>query len=174
MRETWVQSLGWEDALEKEMATHSSTLAWKIPWTEEPDRLQSTRLQKKCFIKKRCFFIQSFSLHWVFVAVRWFFLAMMSGASPQLWCAGISLRWFLFCRAQALGRTGFSSYGAQALVVPGHVESSWQRDGTCVPCTGRRNLNHWTTREALATSIFKSENQRLHIGLDQSVESPVQ
>ena len=36
MRETWVQSLGWEDLLEKEMATHSSILAWKIPWTEEP------------------------------------------------------------------------------------------------------------------------------------------
>ena len=35
MRETWVQSLGWEDPLEKEMATHSSPLAWKIPWTEE-------------------------------------------------------------------------------------------------------------------------------------------
>ena len=36
MWETWVQSLGWEDLLEKEMATHSSILAWKIPWTEEP------------------------------------------------------------------------------------------------------------------------------------------
>ena len=35
MRETWVRSLGWEDSLEKEMATHSSTLAWKIPWMEE-------------------------------------------------------------------------------------------------------------------------------------------
>ena len=40
MRETWVQSLGWEDSLEKEMAIHSSTIAWKIPWTEEPGRLQ--------------------------------------------------------------------------------------------------------------------------------------
>ena len=40
MRETWVRSLGWEDPLEKEMATHSSTTAWKIPWTEEPGRLQ--------------------------------------------------------------------------------------------------------------------------------------
>ena len=39
MQETWVQSLGQEDLLEKEMATHSSILAWKIPWTEEPDRL---------------------------------------------------------------------------------------------------------------------------------------
>ena len=41
MLETWVRSLGQEDPLEKEMATHSSTLAWKIPWTEEPGRLQS-------------------------------------------------------------------------------------------------------------------------------------
>ena len=41
MWETLVQSLGWEDPLEKEMATHSSTLAWKIPWTEEPGRLES-------------------------------------------------------------------------------------------------------------------------------------
>jgi len=39
MRETWVQSLGQEDSLEKEMATHSSILAWKIPWTEESGRL---------------------------------------------------------------------------------------------------------------------------------------
>ena len=41
MRETWVQSLGWENLLEKEMATHSSILAWKIPWMEKPGRLQS-------------------------------------------------------------------------------------------------------------------------------------
>ena len=41
MRETWVQSLGREDPLEKEMATHSSILAWEIPWTQEPGGLQS-------------------------------------------------------------------------------------------------------------------------------------
>ena len=41
MRETWVRSLGQEVSLEKEMETHSSTLAWKIPWMEEPGRLQS-------------------------------------------------------------------------------------------------------------------------------------
>ena len=46
MRETWVQSLGQEDPLEKEMATHSSTLAWKIPWTEKPGRLQSMGSQE--------------------------------------------------------------------------------------------------------------------------------
>ena len=46
MWETWVPSLGWEDPLEKEMAPHSSTLAWKIPWTEEPGRLQSMGSQR--------------------------------------------------------------------------------------------------------------------------------
>ena len=45
IQNTQVQSLGWEVPLEKEKATHSSTLAWKIPWTEEPGRLQSMGLQ---------------------------------------------------------------------------------------------------------------------------------
>ena len=45
-RETRVRSLGWEDPLEKEMAIHSSTIAWKIPWTEEPGRLQSMESQR--------------------------------------------------------------------------------------------------------------------------------
>ena len=46
MRETWVQSLGWEDPLEKEMAAHSSTLAWRMLWREEPGRLQSMGSQR--------------------------------------------------------------------------------------------------------------------------------
>ena len=46
MWETWVRTLGWEDPLETEMATHSSTLAWKIPWTEDPGRIQSMRSQR--------------------------------------------------------------------------------------------------------------------------------
>ena len=46
MQETWVLSLGREDSLDKEMAPHSSTLAWKIPWMEEPDRLQSIGVQR--------------------------------------------------------------------------------------------------------------------------------
>ena len=46
MQETQVQALGWEDPLEKEMATHSSTIAWKIPWIEKPGRLQSMGLQR--------------------------------------------------------------------------------------------------------------------------------
>ena len=46
MWEIWIQSLAQEDPLEKEMVTHSSTLAWKVPWTEEPSRLQSMGSQR--------------------------------------------------------------------------------------------------------------------------------
>ena len=46
MEETWVQSLGWKDPLEEGMAPHSSILAWEIPWTEEPGRLQPTGSQR--------------------------------------------------------------------------------------------------------------------------------
>ena len=46
MKETWVQSLGLEDPLQEKMATHSSILAWRIPWTEEPGSLQSMGLQR--------------------------------------------------------------------------------------------------------------------------------
>ena len=46
MQEIMVQSLGWEDPLEKEMVTHSSILAWRIPWTEEPGGLQTMRSQR--------------------------------------------------------------------------------------------------------------------------------
>ena len=46
VRETWVRSLGWEDALEEGVATHSSIVAWRIPWTEEPGGLQATGSQR--------------------------------------------------------------------------------------------------------------------------------
>ena len=64
-KETWVRSLGWEDPLEKEMSTHSSILAWEIPWTEEPGRLQcagsqrvrhdlATKQQQMCVCAQLC------------------------------------------------------------------------------------------------------------------------
>ena len=53
MQETWVWSLGQEDSLEKKMETHSSILAWRIPWTEEPGRLQSTRSQQSDTTERR-------------------------------------------------------------------------------------------------------------------------
>ena len=59
MQENWVRSLGWEDPLDKEMATHSSILAWKIPWTEEPGRLQSMGSQR---VNERLYFTLGFLL----------------------------------------------------------------------------------------------------------------
>ena len=54
LQEPWVWSLGWEDPLEKEMATHSNILAWRIPWTEEPGRLQSMGLQRVGYNWSNC------------------------------------------------------------------------------------------------------------------------
>ena len=52
MQETWIQSLGWEDPLEKGMAPHSSILAWRIPWTEEPGELQSMGRKQSDMMKR--------------------------------------------------------------------------------------------------------------------------
>ena len=64
MWETWVGSLGREDPLEKEMATHSSTLAWKIPWTEEPGRLQSMGSKSRTQLSDFTFTF-TFNMVWV-------------------------------------------------------------------------------------------------------------
>ena len=70
MRETWVQSLGREDPLEKEMATHSSILAWRIPWMEERDVLQSTGSQRvrhdwATSLFTHFIFIHLLKTHWI-------------------------------------------------------------------------------------------------------------
>ena len=71
MQETRVRSLDWEDPLKKEMATHSSTLAWKIPWTEEPGRLHSMGLQSRTRLSDFTFTFQkhpgliSFKMGWL-------------------------------------------------------------------------------------------------------------
>ena len=68
MQETWVRSLGWEDSLEKGMATHSSIFAWRIPWTEEPGGLQSMGTQ-----------LSNFHFHHNLVSVDWLCCARVSG-----------------------------------------------------------------------------------------------
>ena len=81
MWETRVRSLGWEDPLEKELATHSSTLDWKIPWTEEPGRLQSVGSQSQTRLSDFT------SLHFILITSIW----MMSKtildqrANSKLW-----------------------------------------------------------------------------------------
>ena len=66
MWETRVRSLGWEDPLEKEMAIHSRTIAWKIPWTEEPGRLQS-RGCKESDTTERLHFTKAFIVIFIFI-----------------------------------------------------------------------------------------------------------
>ena len=63
MQETWVRSLVWEDPLEKEMAAHSSILAWKIPWTEEPGGLYTPRGSKELDTTERFHFLKQLSTH---------------------------------------------------------------------------------------------------------------
>ena len=63
MQETWVQYLDWEDPLEKEMATHSSIVAWEIPWTEKPGGLQSMGLQSRTLLSTRVLFLLLCILH---------------------------------------------------------------------------------------------------------------
>ena len=78
MRETWPQFLGREDPLDKEMAIHSSTLAWKIPWTEEPDRLQSIGLQRV-------------GHYWATHFLSLFFLELFLHWSPVAYCVPTNL-----------------------------------------------------------------------------------
>ena len=70
MQETRVQSLGQEDCLEKEMATHSSILAWKIPWTKEPGRLESMGSQEMQTTEQLHFHFQSY--HCSLIVFFWF------------------------------------------------------------------------------------------------------
>ena len=91
MWETWVWSVGQEDPLEKEMATHSSTLAWKIPWTEEPGRLQSMWLQRvgHDWAISLTITIQGWSLWLSNVKVKWnrtfWFFALCPQSAFFLW-----------------------------------------------------------------------------------------
>ena len=73
MQEIQVQSLVWEDPLEKEMAIHSSTIAWKIPWTEEPGRLQSMMSQSRTWLSDFTFTFTFFIL----TCVRWYLIVVL-------------------------------------------------------------------------------------------------
>ena len=103
MQKIRVQSLGWDDPLEKEMATHSSILAWKIPWTEEPGRLQSMRSQKS-------------QTDWATTTHRDHELAELNGQDvgltpPLFHCLGTRLRLPVFLGfPYGCGRPGFNPW----------------------------------------------------------------
>ena len=151
VQETRVQSLGWEDLLEKEMATQSSILAWKIPWMEEPGRLQSmgsqrvgTRLSDFTFTftsisfalggssKKRLLRFMSKNVFPMFSS-RSFMVLCLTFSSLTYFLKNVYLLIYL------------------AVLSPSRswMSSSWTRDWTCIICTARRILYHWATREGL-------------------------
>ena len=84
MQETWVRSLGREDPLEKEMATHSSTLAWRIPWTEEPGGLHSSRGHKELDTTEQ--------LHYAHSRICVIMSIKKTTANPQSY----SFKWIIF------------------------------------------------------------------------------
>ena len=80
MQETCVQSLGWKDLPEKKMATHSSILAWRIPWTEEPGRLLSMGSQESDTMEREyCFKKQTYSTVFL-LPLTWFFVELLVDA----------------------------------------------------------------------------------------------
>ena len=83
MQEMWVRSLGWKDPLEKETAVHSNTLAWKIPWTEEPGRLQTMGLQSRTQLSDFTFTLKVCSEH--LIPFKIFPLSFWPGFSFLSW-----------------------------------------------------------------------------------------
>ena len=158
MQETWVRFLGWEDSLEEGMATHSSTPAWRIPWTEEPGGPQSMGLQRVGHDRatKQQTLIDLTQINESFGSLITFKMVLFiywlrSGSSflHGLFCSFTEWGLFSSCSAQASHRGGFHCCRARAqelrrtdLVALWHVGSSWIRDRTCVSCTGRQILYH--------------------------------
>ena len=170
MRETWVRSLGREDPLEKEMATHSSILAWRIPWIEEPGQMQSTGSQRvghdwvTSLIKDICIGYQYKCIHWRILSnylrqLRKFSLKVF----PPLF---FPLKVCLFqkvcaqmcptlCDPMDCSPSGSSVHGILQARVLEWVAisfsrgSSWPRDWTPVFCIAGRCFTFCVSREAL-------------------------
>ena len=144
MWETWVRSLGQEDALEEEMTTHCSPLAWRVQWTEEPGGLQSMGLQRvRHSWATEHTHVLGKNLGGVLKCCRT--SVVVYSLSLVLLCLtpwNIALQAPLFVHETSQARTLewvsiFFSRG-----------SSWPRDQTHVSCIGRRMLYHWATKEA--------------------------
>ena len=146
MQETWVQSLGQEDPLEKETATHSSILAWKIPWIEERGRLQSTGSQ-------RVGHDWATSLHFTLRQRPWprggCILVGVDGYTKVKMLLAHSC--LTLCVPMDCSLPGFSVHGilqariVEWVVIPFSRGSSWPRDQTWVSLTAGRFFTMWVT-----------------------------
>ena len=128
MQETQVWSLGWEDPLEKGMAIHSSILAWRIPRTEEPVRLQSVGLKRGC----RDWATNTFTFTILLTTVIMLYLTFR-GLLFKVFIQFVTMLLLLYVLV-------FWPLGLWDL-------SSPTRDWTLPSCIERQSLNHWTTRD---------------------------
>ena len=175
---TWFWSLGQEDPLEKGKATHSSILAWRIPWTEESGALQSMGSQRirhswsdracthtqflllnsisavavsvTCFLKLMIQFC--FWLSWVFTAAH--SLSLVNGDCSCLWCWGF-LWWWLLLFQSVGSRCSASVAAAHRLSCSVACGIFLDRYPTCVPCVGRQILIHQgSPSDLLSCGVF--------------------
>ena len=153
VRETWVQYLGWEDLLEKEMAIHSSILAWKIPWTEKPGRLESMGSHKVGHDWMTSLSLFFFKLNivytWVLSEVAQLCLTLCNPMHCSL--PASSLHGILQVRILEWVAISFSR------------GSSWPRDLTRVSCIAGRCFNLWATREAQYMGFNTRQNINLKL-----------
>ena len=134
IRETWVWSLGQEDPLEKEMATHSSNLAWRIPWTEDPGGLQSMGSQRV--------------RHDWATSVSVYIVSKASGVywdSPEYKFLFLEVIFFFFQRVLFIYLA--TPHGLWDLNSP-------TKDWTNSPCIGRQSLIHWISGQVLEDKFW--------------------
>ena len=150
MWETWVRSLGWEDPLEKEMATHSSTFAWKIPWMEKPGKLQFTGLQRvgHDWVTSLSLLCRtaSDSVRIVCVCVCVCVCAHARARSVSQSCPTLCNPWTAACQDPL--PICFQARILECVAISYSRVSSWPKDWTLVPYIGRQILHHWATWEA--------------------------
>ena len=141
MWETWVLSLGQEDSLEKEMATHSSILAWKITWTEEPARFQSLGLQRV-----RHEWATSLSYHFIIhrkVVKRVDLKSSHQKEKCFYWHNGCSVRWWILCMLRCFNHVQLlATLRTVARQGPLPMGFSRQEHWSGLPCTSSGDLPH--------------------------------
>ena len=163
MRETQVRSLGQKDPLEKEMATHSSILAWRIPWTEKPSRLQSTGSQSQTwlsdFTSPHLMNLKLVFLFTCFIVVHLsiLYIQVSPGSSiGLLFCKNTTMmqsEWvlWLFCRPSPLEITSSPKTGNGVLLMWSKIPSWWVKSNQGLD----KDSKPIQPRTVLSTTILK-------------------
>ena len=147
MQEIWVRSLGWEDPLEKGMATHSSICAWRIPWTEEPGGLQSTGFHRAGHEWSNLAWMHTTLIvnHLDLLLWRYFehFIPRVTGENPLI---KIFLYIHSYFQSELLFFTFLFLFVSLTTLWSMRDLSSLTRDWTMPPSVEAQSFDHWATR----------------------------